>query len=567
MFKIASAFKKSQLLIMLACVALVGIGGSLFPIITLTGRLNQSLWDDRKDVATSVVESAYAIAEGFHKQALEGKMSEDEAKLSAVAAIRHIRYQGSEYVWINDRSPKMIMHPIKPELEGQDVAGIKDPNGKALFVAMADLVKTSGEGFVDYMWAKPGHDEPMPKISFVKEYKPWNWILGSGVYVDDVEARISKERWQLLMQLSIILLIVAALSFFIVRSIRKPISSLTGTMLKLANGDKSVEIGYTRRADEIGDIARAVDVFKQNAIEMDRMREEQERQKLLAEEEKRRAMHALADSFDSSVRGVVNEVQQASTELDATAKSMSGIASNSQRQAATVASAAEEASVSVQTVASASEELSASIAEISRQVSQSAKVAQNAADKADNANVMMQGLSDAANKIGEVVLLITDIAAQTNLLALNATIEAARAGDAGKGFAVVAGEVKSLANQTAKATEEITRQISSVQTATNDAVDAIGGIAKVVAEVSQIASAISSAVEEQGAATQEIARNAQQASVATAEVTKNISGVAQGAQETGRSADDVQFAAGDMSKQANLLGLEVDKFLSNVRAA
>ncbi|MBF0354251.1 MAG: HAMP domain-containing protein [Alphaproteobacteria bacterium] len=350
-------------------------------------------------------------------------------------------------------------------------------------------------------------------------------------------------------------------------SIIRPINALTATMRRLADGERNAEIPALDQKDEIGEMARAVDVFKRNAIDMDRMKVEQEHQKLVAEEEKNRSMHTLAEGFDRSVRTIVNEVSASATELEDTAQGMSSIADETQQQATAVAAASEEASSNVQTVAAAAEELSSSISEISRQVSQSTRVAQGAAKEAERANAMVQGLAEAASKIGEVVHLINDIASQTNLLALNATIEAARAGDAGKGFAVVANEVKSLANQTAKATDEISQQISAVQGATKDAVGAIESITKVIGEVNEISTAIASAVEEQGAATQEIARNVQQASGATAEVSSHIGGVTQGAQKTGASANHVLTAAEALSKQSAHLRQEVDRFLAGIRAA
>jgi methyl-accepting chemotaxis protein len=355
-------------------------------------------------------------------------------------------------------------------------------------------------------------------------------------------------------------------ALLISRSIVVPVKGMTETMAKLAGGDKTVEIPATENTDEIGDMARAVLVFKENMIKADQLAAEQARQQQL-QIDRAKKIHELTEKFDVTVTGTVQGTASSATEMQSTAESMSAIAEQTQRQATAVAAASEEASSNVQTVAAAAEELSSSIHEISRQVSQSTQVAQGAAEEAERANAMVQGLADAASKIGEVVHLINDIASQTNLLALNATIEAARAGDAGKGFAVVANEVKSLANQTAKATDEISQQIASVQGATQDAVTAIQSITKVISQVNEISTAIASAVEEQGAATQEIARNAQQASGATAEVSGHINGVTQGASETGKAAGHVLEAAETLTKQAELLRKEVDDFLADVKVA
>ena len=273
----------------------------------------------------------------------------------------------------------------------------------------------------------------------------------------------------------------------------------------------------------------------------------------------------VADDFERNMKQVVDTVAAAATELQSTAKGMETTAHATSQQATTVAAAAEEASSNVQTVASAAEELSSSISEISRQVAQSTHIAGAAVAEVDNANEKVQGLAEAAQKIGEVVALITDIADQTNLLALNATIEAARAGEAGKGFAVVASEVKNLANATAKATEEISAQIGGIQTATQDAVAAIGSIGGTIAKMNEIASAIAAAVEEQGAATQEIARNVEQAAAGTQDVSSNIILVTQAANETGHSAGDVLSASGELAKQAEILGTEMDNFVVEMR--
>ena len=284
-------------------------------------------------------------------------------------------------------------------------------------------------------------------------------------------------------------------------------------------------------------------------------------------EQRSKSIDMLAQGFEAKAGQLVGQVASAATELRTTAQSMTGTASEAQHQATNVAAAAEEASVNVQTVAAAAEQLASSITEISRQVAQSAKVAGKAREDARRTDGVVQALSEGAQKIGEVVGLISDIAGQTNLLALNATIEAARAGDAGKGFAVVASEVKSLATQTAKATDDIAHQIAQIQTATKDAVDSIRGIGTTIGEISEIAAGIAAAVEEQGAATQEIARNVQQAAAGTQEVSSNIVGVSKGASDTGAAANQVLGAAGELSKQAEQLRSEVSAFIAGVKVA
>jgi len=356
-------------------------------------------------------------------------------------------------------------------------------------------------------------------------------------------------------------------AFVIGRGISKPITGMTDAMGKLAGGDKTVTIPGVGYGDEIGTMAASVQVFKDNMIEADRLRAEQEEAKQRAEIEKRAAMNKMADDFEASVKGIVETVSSASTELQSTAQAMSATAEETQRQSTTVAAASEQASTNVQTVASAAEELSSSIAEISRQVAESTTIAGAAVEESNRTNTQIKGLAEAAQKIGDVVNLIADIASQTNLLALNATIEAARAGEAGKGFAVVASEVKSLATQTAKATEEIAAKVSEMQTATDSSVDAISSITGTIGRINEIATTIAAAVEEQGAATQEIARNVQQASAGTAEVSSNIGGVTKAATDTGAAATQVLSSSGDLSKQSETLRLKVDSFIATIRAA
>jgi methyl-accepting chemotaxis protein len=356
-------------------------------------------------------------------------------------------------------------------------------------------------------------------------------------------------------------------SYILARSITRPTKMLTRAMEALAEGNHAAEIPHSTARDELGEMARAVQVFKDNAVAMKRMEADQEETKQRTEAEKKAAMHRLAGDFEARVGGIIQAVTSAATEMQSTASSMTSTAEETSRQATAVSAAAEQASTNVRTVSSATEEMSSSVGEIGRQVSQSTEIAKRAVTEAEKTNASVQGLADAASKIGEVVNLISDIAEQTNLLALNATIEAARAGEAGKGFAVVASEVKTLASQTAKATEEIATQIGAIQGAVGGSVEAIKGIGKTIAEISEIATTIASAVEEQGAATQEISRNVQEAAKGTQEVTSNIGQVSDASSATGAAATQVLSAATELSTQAETLRTEVGRFLAEVRAA
>jgi methyl-accepting chemotaxis protein len=350
------------------------------------------------------------------------------------------------------------------------------------------------------------------------------------------------------------------------RSISTPVVAMTSAMRTLAAGDTNAEVPARGRRDEIGEMAASVQVFKDNMIEGNRLRAEQAKEQE-AKERRQKVVDEAITRFEAKMTEVVKVVSSASTELQASAQALSATAEETSKQSGTVAAAAEQASANVQTVAAAAEELTSSVGEISRQVGTSTQITGKAVVEAERTNEKVNALVEAAQRISEVVRLISDIAGQTNLLALNATIEAARAGEAGKGFAVVASEVKNLANQTAKATEEISAQIAGIQSATQDSVSAISGIGATIGEISGISSAIAAAVEEQAAATQEIARNVQEAATGTSEVTTNISTVSQAAGETGAAASQVLSASGELSSQATVLRQEFESFIQSIRAA
>ncbi len=373
-------------------------------------------------------------------------------------------------------------------------------------------------------------------------------------------------RYVLIGALLVVTVMCIAVALLIVAGVSKPITAMTEAMKRLAGHDLKTEIVGVGRMDEIGAMAGAVQVFKDNMIEADRLTAAQKSEQQ-TKEKRAQTLDMLTKNFEERVRALVGTLSGAATEMEATARSMTATADEASKQSLAVTSATEQASSNVETVATASEELAASIQEISRQVAQSSKIAMKAVDDAKRTDATVQELAVGAQKIGEVVNLIQSIASQTNLLALNATIEAARAGEAGKGFAVVASEVKALANQTAKATDEISGQIGQIQDSTKQAVEAIRGIAQTIDEISQIANAIASAVEQQGSATKEIARNVQQAAQGTHEVASNIGRVKDASAATGAAASEVLGSAGGLAKQAQSLSREVDSFLTDVKAA
>jgi methyl-accepting chemotaxis protein len=378
--------------------------------------------------------------------------------------------------------------------------------------------------------------------------------------------RIDATRFGFLALLAVGLAASLSFTFLVARMTVRPVLRLTEAMRKLAGGDTSIEVPSRAQRDELGAMARTVQVFKETTIEATRLQGEREKQRQLQERRVER-LAGLAHAFDSTVSGALETVSAAAHDMEGTAGSMASTAEETSRQAAAVASASEQAAGNVETVAAAAEELSSTIGEIGRQVAQSTTIAGKAVGEAAKTTETVRGLTEAAERIGKVVEMINSIASQTNLLALNATIEAARAGEAGKGFAVVASEVKTLANQTAKATEEIALQVASMQQVSGDTAAAIDRISATIGEISGIATGIAAAVEQQGAAAREIARNVQQAAASTSEVSDNIGGVTRAASTTGDAAQLVLKAANELTRQAGSLRGEVDRFLADIEAA
>jgi methyl-accepting chemotaxis protein len=393
------------------------------------------------------------------------------------------------------------------------------------------------------------------------------WALVAEVDEAEVqEPTIELRNWIVLLGLGIVV-VTGIAGILFARGVSGPITRMNGTMLHLAGGNLETDVPYQGRRDEIGDMASAVQTFKDNAIEVKRLESQQAELEARAAEEARAAREKLASEFEAAVGGIVNSVSSAATEMLASAQTLSASAEENSASSATVSAAAEEASTNVQAVSGAAEELSSSISEINRQVSDSQEISEAAVQNVAATNQRVSALTTAADKIGEVIALITDIAEQTNLLALNATIEAARAGEAGKGFAVVAAEVKELASQTAKATEEIGKQIKGIQGATEETVSSIGSIGETIDRIRQVSTAISASVEQQGSATHEIARNIEQVSSGMHEVTTTITSVSSTAAETGAASSQLVSAANELSQQSEVLRSEVDRFLAGVRAA
>ena len=397
------------------------------------------------------------------------------------------------------------------------------------------------------------------------DFEGVKWVVIGEVDTHEIFAPVRDTRNIIVGVGLVALLIAIAAGFFGARTITRPLASLTGIMGDMAGGNYEVQVPATDRTDELGEMAKATEMFRGKLIE-GRALAEAQAQEQQRQIERGKKMEVAVAQFDKAISIVVEGVSAAATELQSTAQSMSATAEETAQQSNVVAAAAEEMTQNVQTVASATEELSSSIHEISNQINESNRIVGEAVAQADSTNAQVKALSEAAEKIGDVVTLINAIASQTNLLALNATIEAARAGEAGKGFAVVASEVKNLAMQTAKATDEIGGQVRSIQQSSESSAGALRDINHVIGRISEISTAIASAVEEQGAATQEISRNVQQAAAGTSEVSSNIGGVTEASQQTSLASGQVLTAAAELARNGAMLKQEVESFLHVVRA-
>jgi len=538
-------------------------------IIAVSASLSERrMVEDRVAQLRAAVDLLYGMAQTLQEEVAAGKMTLAEAQAQFRLRGRKMTFSnGQAYPNVYNPDRSVLLNGGNPQIEGK-ITGATDSNGVLIAKAQMDAAQEKPEGStVSYLYPRPGQTVPIQKLAFVRHFAPWNITISYGVYVDDLDADVNALLLRLGSMGAGVIVLMALLSWLIARDILGALDRQRSRMQRIATGSLDQAVEETERGDEIGRMAETLEMLRQTAMTARTLEAKQIAAKQQGEAEKREALIALADRFDASVGRLVGMMASGSTELEATAQSMTGTAERTNQQATVVSSAAAEASTRVQTVATAAEELSSSIIEISRQVAQSANIATRAVDSARRTDTIVRALADGAHQIEHVAELISNIAGQTNLLALNATIEAARAGDAGRGFAVVAAEVKSLASQTAEATKEIGTRITQIQSATKEAVEAIQGITATIEEVSAIATTIGSAIEEQGAATAEIARNVTQTAQATQEVTTNIGGVSAAANETGGAAGLVLTAASNLSKQAEQLSGEVNVFLAGVRAA
>jgi methyl-accepting chemotaxis protein len=528
--------------------------------------MQREMLEARIDQTKAIVEMARNMAAGLKKQVDAGELTKEAALAELGRRANSMTYdKGSGYLFGTNYDGITVLSP-DPKQVGTNRMDVV-VNGRKLSRELMEGVKANGEILLTYEYVKPGEEKPIRKIGYAVAVPGFDMYLGTGAYLDDLDAKLKPIAWLLGLATLGIAIVAGSIAWIIGRSISWPLNQLGARMQALANGSLDGQIPGLGRGDEVGAMAATVQIFKDNALRIRGLEQAEAQTQARAAAERRAAMEGIASDFERSVNGIVRSVSSAAAGMQTTAQSMTATASDASARAATVSAASDSASTNVGTVAAAAEELSSSVTEISRQVTRSSEIANKAVSDAERTNATVQVLSTGAEKIGEVVKLIHSIAAQTNLLALNATIEAARAGESGRGFAVVASEVKALANQTAKATEEISAQVAAMQASTSDAVSAINGITQTIAQMSEITVSISTSIEQQGEATREIARNIQQVAAGSSEISAHIGGVTTAAAATGSAATDVLSNARELDNQSGMLRNAVGGFLAKVRAA
>jgi methyl-accepting chemotaxis protein len=548
------------ILAVMAAVVAVFIGGDL-------QRTRHDLLATHELVLRSVTASAAAVVTSFYDQERKGLLTHDAAQSQAKDALRAMRYDGTNgYIFVYQYDGTNIVLLGDPKREGHNRIQSTDPDGVP-YVRNFISTAQAGGGVVFYRYPRPGSPAPIRKMSVCLPFAPWGWVIGSGVYIDDVDAAFRRAALREIGIGAAALLLAGGLALAIGRTISRPIGVITESMAALAAGQLDVTVPFVGQRHEFGQLGGALAVFRDQAMRMRRMQEEKAEAEAHARAERGAAMRALADRFDASVSEVVQTLGRATEALESAAGGLVGSAASGSHQADAAAGSAQAASDNVTNVADATAELTNSIREISAQVARSSEVAAAAVAEATAAADKMRRLAAAADQVGDVVGLIQSIAGQTNLLALNATIEAARAGEAGKGFAVVASEVKTLANRVAQATQEIATRVAAMQAESAASADGMAHIAETIGALGANASAIAAAVEQQAAATRDIAASVQRAASGTSDVSSHVAGLRETVSKTDAAAAQVGSATVSVSAAAGALRTRVNEFLAGVRAA
>jgi methyl-accepting chemotaxis protein len=550
-------------LVLLTAVLLLSVGGLLL------AALYQQQIDDRITMVKAITVATLGKAAALQKQVEAGMLERDEAVKIFHDDLHSLRFglDRKDYIFAISLKGKSIANAGNPALEGTDLMSLTGPDGRQPMKEIVDDLKIHRSGILRYLWPRPGSSQPVEKLAYYESFPDLDLFIGTAVYIDDVNAVFRATAARLVSVLGILLLIALSASIAVGRSISRPLAVLGGRMQRLAGGDMGEDIAEAVRRDEVGDMARTVQVFQRNLQEVQRLELEQEQAKERAEAERRVALNDMAQQFEDTVKGVVDALDASAKAMEASAGEMSQKSEDAGRHAGDARNASKTAAQNVQTVAAAAEELSASISEIGSKVAQSTDLTVQAVEEASQAYAVIEHLASASVTIGKVVDFINSIAGQTNLLALNATIEAARAGNAGKGFAVVAGEVKQLATQTAQATREITAQIGILQAASEQAVDGIGQVRRTIERVNDAAAAIAGAVTEQDAATAEISRSSQETAAGVDRMALGISIAGDAAEATGEVAKRVLAASRTTSEQSQEIQRRVHDFLGSVRSS
>jgi methyl-accepting chemotaxis protein len=556
-FSIARKFA----LIILSAIAVMAIGTFVQLMQMRTGMIDQKRAEIRNtvDAAASILKSTYDAA------VASGAKPEDAIR-TAGNVLRASRFDNGNYFYIYDLSGDTLMHPLRKDLEGKNNLGLKDKNGVMIIQEFIKEVKAKGGGFTDYYWKKPGQDVETLKIAYNALIPGTQAFVGSGLHADDVDAVLIKQAIETALIVTPLFLLFCGLAHLVMRNVSSGVKDLTGSVEGIAAGALDTEVKGVDRGDEVGVVARALLGFRDALVAKDAA----DRNMAAAQERDRSRQQAIEHAirtFEEKVNSAVVTISSTATELEASANELARTAENTTMEASTVAAAATQTNTTFHGLAAAGEQLSGTAAEISRILREATDASAGAVSSVRATDDSAQRLVSAASRIGAIVELIRGLAEQTNLLALNATIEAARAGDAGRGFAVVATEVKELANQTAKATNDISEMIAEIQGAIDSTVGSIKDIDQSIALIERATGAIAGSVGEQERATHEIAGNVQQAVNGTDEVTRAITQVSSAANETAAATSQVHGAAGDLSRQAEVMRVEVERFLANVRAA